>query len=457
MMTGILHPTSGEVRVEGKSPQRPRREVVRRLGVVFGQRTQLWWDLPVATLLSSWRRCTASSQREYQATLTRFDDLLEIGAFFDVPVRKLSLGQRMRADLVAAWLHRRPSSFWTSLRSASTRWPKRGIRSFLQEINRTEGTTIMLTTHDMDDIEHLCTRVMVINHGRLVYDGSLEGLRQAVGAPSTLRIEYAAPPGTAPQGPWTLVSWEGNVVTIAFDRSRCTAADVIGRLGQYGESGTCTCRSLTLKASLSRCTAGADGRDVHVLGSGSLPSRAIFVKLKRNLPVVCGRPAEAAAHGRYPNRSKKGRDTYRWVGQAVIASQRLAQSFWCFCSVACRLGRRARQSRRWTAAADRPTRVAIAEFALLDEKGEAVLRSQAPDADLARMIARLVPAAIGAALSSRRSMMWSSLVKACALSLSQGVMRPPPSPERLRRWLAKGAWPTRSLRARPACSRPAWS
>src|SRR5690606_14735616 len=111
MMTGILHPTSGEVRVEGKSPQRSRREVVRRLGVVFGQRTQLWWDLPVRDSYELLAAMYGIKSREYQATLTRFDDLLEIGAFLDVPVRKLSLGQRMRADLVAAWLHRPPVVF----------------------------------------------------------------------------------------------------------------------------------------------------------------------------------------------------------------------------------------------------------------------------------------------------------------------------------------------------------
>ena len=236
MMTGILHPTSGEVRVEGKSPQRYRREVVRRLGVVFGQRTQLWWDLPVRDSLELLAAMYGIKSREYQATLTRFDESSRN--------RRVPRRARCASSLWASacgptsslrGFTARPSSFWTSLRSALTRWPKRASARFLQEINRTEGTTIMLTTHDMDDIERLCTRVMVINHGRLVYDGSLEGLRQAVGAPSTLRIEYAAPPGTAPQGPWTLVSWEGNVVTIAFDRSRCTAADVIGRLGQYGE------------------------------------------------------------------------------------------------------------------------------------------------------------------------------------------------------------------------------
>lgn len=235
MLTGILHPTSGEVSVEGKSPQRSRREVVRRLGVVFGQRTQLWWDLPVRDsfeLLAAMYQVKADA---YRAILKRFDEMLEIGAFIDMPVRKLSLGQRMRADLVAAWLHRPPVVFLDEPTIGLDAVAKGRIRAFLKEINRTEGTTIMLTTHDMDDIEQLCSRVIVINHGRLIYDGDLEGMRRAVGAPSTLRIEYTHALEAPPQGPWTVLSHQGAVVTVAFDRSAHTAAAVIAQLSQYGE------------------------------------------------------------------------------------------------------------------------------------------------------------------------------------------------------------------------------
>lgn len=235
MLTGILHPTSGEVRVEGKSPQRSRREVVRRLGVVFGQRTQLWWDLPVRDSLELLAAMYQVKPQEYRAVLDRFEELLEIGAFLDVPVRKLSLGQRMRADLVAAWLHRPPVVFLDEPTIGLDAVAKTRIRAFLKAINRTEGTTIMLTTHDMDDIEQLCSRVMVINHGRLVYDGDLAGMRRTVGVPSTLRIEYTEPVIEPPAGPWRVLSHEGNAVTVAFDRSGRTAAEVIAELGRYGE------------------------------------------------------------------------------------------------------------------------------------------------------------------------------------------------------------------------------
>ena len=112
---------------------------------------------------------------------------------------------------------------------------KSRIRAFLKEINRTVGTTILLTTHDMDDIEQLCSRVMVINHGRLVYDGDLEAMRRAVGAPSTLRVEYADALSEPPPGPWTVLSHEGAALTVAFDRSAQTAAAVITELSRHGE------------------------------------------------------------------------------------------------------------------------------------------------------------------------------------------------------------------------------
>lgn len=235
MLAGILHPTAGQVWVEGKSPQRSRREVVRRLGVVFGQRTQSWWDLPVRDTLELLAAMYGVKPADYRAFLARFDELLELGALLDVPVRKLSLGQRMRADLAAAWLHRPPVVFLDEPTIGLDAVAKRRIREFLKEVNRREGTTILLTTHDMDDIEELCSRVMVIHHGRLIYDGNLPGLRQAVGVPSEMRVEFTAPPGKTPEGPWTLVAQEGAAVTVAFDRARLTAAEVIGALSRYGD------------------------------------------------------------------------------------------------------------------------------------------------------------------------------------------------------------------------------
>lgn len=235
MMTGILHPTSGEIRVAGMSPQHNRKEVARRMGVVFGQRTQLWWDLPVRDSLELLAAMYRVSGPDLQRSMRTFDETLEIGPFLDVPVRKLSLGQRMRADLAAALLHRPSVVFLDEPTIGLDVVAKSGIRRFLREINRKEGVTILLTTHDMDDIEQLCSRVIVINHGRLVFDGDIDHLRTSLGAPTLLTVEYATAPASSPIGPWNVVEQTGAVVTVAFDRTACTAGEVIARLSQFGE------------------------------------------------------------------------------------------------------------------------------------------------------------------------------------------------------------------------------
>lgn len=235
MMTGILHPTAGEIRVAGLSPQHRRKEVARKIGVVFGQRTQLWWDLPVRDSYELLAAMYRVSRPDLERALRTFDETLGIGAFLDVPVRKLSLGQRMRADLAAALLHRPPIVFLDEPTIGLDVVAKAGIRRFLQEINQRDGVTVLLTTHDMDDIEQLCSRVLVINHGRLVYDGGIDHLRTSVGAPTVITVEYATPPESSPTGPWTIVKREGAVIAVAFDRTACAAGEVISRLAHYGE------------------------------------------------------------------------------------------------------------------------------------------------------------------------------------------------------------------------------
>lgn len=232
MLSGILHPTSGEVMVGGKSPQKDRQHVVKNIGVVFGQRTQLWWDLPVRDSLELLAAIYDVSSEQYKAQMTYFDDMLDIGTFLDVPIRQLSLGQRMRADLVAAWLHQPDVVFLDEPTIGLDAVAKRRIRDFLKTINKEKGTTIMLTTHDMDDIETLSSRVIVINGGKALYDGDLPSLRSVVGAPTTVTVEYDRPPNDVPQGPWKLIETNGHTVTVAFDRTECAAGDVIARLSK---------------------------------------------------------------------------------------------------------------------------------------------------------------------------------------------------------------------------------
>ncbi|MDU7472751.1 MAG: ATP-binding cassette domain-containing protein [Paenibacillus macerans] len=190
MLTGILHPTSGTVMIGGLNPHRDRRRAVRRLGVVFGQRSQLWWDLPVKDSYDILAEMYGVSPAEKRERLDRFAELLDLHEFWMTPVRKLSLGQRMRADIAAAMLHDPDLLFLDEPTIGLDVHAKRNIRQFLQTLNKEFGKTILLTTHDMDDIEQLCSRVMVINHGQLAYDGTIRALRDMIGLPTVIRVKF---------------------------------------------------------------------------------------------------------------------------------------------------------------------------------------------------------------------------------------------------------------------------
>lgn len=190
MLTGILHPSGGEVLLGGTSPHRERRKTAGRLGVVFGQRSQLWWDLPVIDsyeILAKMYRVEPETKRK---RLQQFAELLELPEFWHTPVRKLSLGQRMRADLAAAMLHDPEVLFLDEPTIGLDVNAKRSIRQFLKLLNREFGKTILLTTHDMDDIEQLCGRVMVISGGEMTYDGTVSSLRDKIGLPTRFHVTY---------------------------------------------------------------------------------------------------------------------------------------------------------------------------------------------------------------------------------------------------------------------------
>ncbi|PBC79659.1 ABC-2 type transport system ATP-binding protein [Streptomyces sp. TLI_235] len=191
MLTGILVPTSGRLRVAGVDPARDRTALARRIGVVFGQRTTLWWDLPLRDSYELARRIHRIPEARYRANLDRCVELLDLGALLDTPVRQLSLGQRMRGDLAAALLHDPGVLYLDEPTIGLDVVSKAKVRAFLREANRTRGTTVLLTTHDLVDIEQLCDRVMVIDHGRLVHDGDLDGLHAAGESERTLVVDLA--------------------------------------------------------------------------------------------------------------------------------------------------------------------------------------------------------------------------------------------------------------------------
>ncbi|WP_242002125.1 ABC transporter ATP-binding protein [Kribbella steppae] len=177
MLTGILVPTSGTVTVAGQVPWRDRRRNARTIGAVFGQRTQLWYDLPLRDSFEIIRDLYTMDPATYRTRLGEFTELLDLDEFIDTPVRSLSLGQRMRGDLVAAMLYAPPILYLDEPTVGLDVVAKGKIREFVAEVNAGRGTTVILTTHDMDDVERLCRRVVIIDHGKILYEGDVEMLK----------------------------------------------------------------------------------------------------------------------------------------------------------------------------------------------------------------------------------------------------------------------------------------
>ncbi len=193
MLIGILTPTTGRIRVSGLDPSRQRMQLAHRLGVVFGQRTTLWWDLPLRDSFNLLRHIYHVPAARFRQNLDRFVDILELAPFLDTPVRQLSLGQRMRGDLTAALLHDPEIVYLDEPTIGLDVVSKTAVREFLTGLNREHGTTVLLTTHDMTDIEQLCPRVLVIDQGRLGFDGLLTDLRARIGGERTLIVDLSGP------------------------------------------------------------------------------------------------------------------------------------------------------------------------------------------------------------------------------------------------------------------------
>ncbi|WP_426334987.1 ABC transporter ATP-binding protein [Paenibacillus silvae] len=237
MLTGILHPTAGEVRLGGMNPHEERRRTVRKLGVVFGQRSQLWWDLPVKDSYDILAEMYGVSAEVKRNRLSQFAELLDLESFWATPVRKLSLGQRMRADLAASMLHDPELLFLDEPTIGLDVNAKRNIRQFLRTLNEEFGKTILLTTHDMDDIEQLCSRVMVINHGQLTYDGTISSLRDTIGLPTMIRVAFRGQvqlPNTLPSA-IQVTSMDDQVLTALVNRKEWRTMDILKELEQWGE------------------------------------------------------------------------------------------------------------------------------------------------------------------------------------------------------------------------------
>ncbi|HYF48815.1 MAG TPA: ABC transporter ATP-binding protein [Planctomycetota bacterium] len=230
VLAGILVPDSGRCEVSGRIPWKNRIEHVRRIGVVFGQRTQLWWDLPVIESFDLLRDIYRIDPAAYAKTRDELIERFGIAPILNTPVRQLSLGQRMRADIVASLLHSPEILYLDEPTIGLDAVAKLAVRDFLRELNRAHGITILLTTHDMDDIEALCTRVMVIGEGKILSDGTLANLRGQVSSERRLIVDLETHTPRFAHDGVVVERCEGHRVFLRFDPQRTPAAQLIGRI-----------------------------------------------------------------------------------------------------------------------------------------------------------------------------------------------------------------------------------
>lgn len=230
MMSGILAPTKGSILINGISPQKNRQQVVKNLGVVFGQRSQLYWDLRLGESFELLKRIYQIPDETYRNNLAVMNEILRINEIIDTPVRQLSLGQRMRGDLAAAILHSPPILFLDEPTIGLDVEVKYAIHKFIRDINQKFQTTIILTTHDLDDIQQLCDRIIIINHGQIVEDGSLHELIRRISPYRQLVLEFYDEVPEIKHERAKVIKQESSRAWLQFDNATITAADLISDL-----------------------------------------------------------------------------------------------------------------------------------------------------------------------------------------------------------------------------------
>ncbi len=230
MLTGILVPTSGRLLVAGVEPFANRQANAQNIGVVFGQRSQLYWDLPLRESFELLRAIYDIPRARYAENLAYFSSILDLERFMNTPVRQLSLGERMRGDFAGAMLHDPKIVYLDEPTIGLDVIAKEAIRTFIGDVNRERGTTVILTTHDLADVERLCRRIVLIDEGRVIYDGPLSRLREEYGTHRTLivnlleRAEHVSIPGA------TVVESEGTSLHLRFDRRELSAEALVRRV-----------------------------------------------------------------------------------------------------------------------------------------------------------------------------------------------------------------------------------
>ena len=242
ILSGILTPDSGDVRVDGRIPWEERREHVRNIGVVFGQRMQLWWDVPILDSYSLLKEIYRIPEADYRSRLKELTEALQLEDLMRTPLRQLSLGQRMRAELCGSLLHRPGLLYLDEPTIGLDAVSKLALRDFLRWENREYGTTVLLTTHDMEDIAALCSRVMVLGHGQKLYDGELPALLSRYDTARTVTVRFENP-DTEPELPeGAILSREGDLVKVAYAPQALPTPELVARLQQAG-----TIREMTIQ------------------------------------------------------------------------------------------------------------------------------------------------------------------------------------------------------------------
>ena len=236
ILTGILTPTDGKVAVNGLVPYKQRQQHVKNIGVVFGQRTQLWWDIAVIEAFTLLRDIYEVSKTDFQTQLKKFDEVLDIGPLLHTPVRKLSLGQRVRCDIAASLLHNPPVVFLDEPTIGLDVAVKSNIREFIKEMNASLGTTMILTTHDLSDIEYLCQRSLIIDQGKIIFDGDLQQAKDELARTRKIQVDlYERVDIDSMRDQLKMAKLEFTrrndySLTISFDKDEISAVDIIQKI-----------------------------------------------------------------------------------------------------------------------------------------------------------------------------------------------------------------------------------
>lgn len=236
MMTGILTPSSGRIIVDGVIPYENREKNAKNIGVVFGQKTQLWWDLAVSETFPLLKDIYGVSDEDYEERMNYFKEILGLDEFFLSPVRTLSLGQRMRADLAAALIHNPKIIYLDEPTIGLDVVVKESVRKAIKDINEKYGTTIILTTHDLNDIEELCNRIIIIDSGKKIYDGELEGVKEQFGYLTTIEIQLKDKSNIEKinfarfKDDDFKLNMKESKINITFNKNNISSADIIGEV-----------------------------------------------------------------------------------------------------------------------------------------------------------------------------------------------------------------------------------